>query len=76
MDTKKYKVELTKIDIETIMDALEYLTDGVRATLLKMNISKEEFNQSMSELYASQLYREFMLLWSAIERGYIEECKK
>lgn len=72
MNDKKYKVELSKIDIETIMDSLQYMTDGIRATLLKMNVSKEEFFQYMNELYAHQLYRNFLELWTAIERGDIE----
>lgn len=72
MNDKKYKVELSKNDIETIMDSLQYMTDGIRATLLKMNVSKEEYFQYMSELKANQLYRNFLELWTAIERGDIE----
>lgn len=75
MNKEKYNVELSKIDIETILDALNYMTDSVRATLLKLKTSKEEFNKIMSELYANQLYREFMLLYAEIERGNIQ-CKK
>lgn len=67
----KYKVELSKSEIETIMDALNHYTDSVRATLLKLKVSKEDYNKYMSELQANLLYREFVLLWSEIERDNI-----
>lgn len=66
-----YHIELTKIDIETIMQALEYLTDGVRATLIKLKVSSEDFSKTMNELYANELYRKFLAVYKLIERGQI-----
>lgn len=69
---EKYKIELTKNELETVMDALNHFTDSVRATLLKLNVSKEEYNKLMSELLANQLYRDIVDLWVQIEKGNIE----
>lgn len=69
---EKYKIELTKNELETIMDALNHFTDSVRAVMIKLKVSNEEYNKTMNELLAHQLYRDMVELWVQIEKGNIE----